>query len=194
MVEEYFNRLKFYINQVTYIPDEVFDAGKSYFYFKQYRRNEYLHKSQNVCNEIAFILDGGVRSFYNMEGTEITRFVILKNNFVTALSSYISREVNPENIQAIMTTKALVIKKENLDKLYEQHHEWERLGRKAIEHSHLQLEKRVLALISMTAEERYKSLSIEQPELLKYVPLQYIASILGIKPETLSRIRKKLSL
>lgn len=194
MVEEYFNRLKFYINQVTYIPDEVFDAGKSYFYFKQYRRNEYLHKSQNVCNEIAFILDGGVRSFYNMEGTEITRFVILKNNFVTALSSYISREVNPENIQAIMTTKALVIKKENLDKLYEQYHEWERLGRKAIEHSHLQLEKRVLALISMTAEERYKSLSIEQPELLKYVPLQYIASILGIKPETLSRIRKKLSL
>lgn len=194
MVEEYFNRLKFYINQVTYIPDGVFDAGKSYFYFKQYRRNEYLHKSQNVCNEIAFILDGGVRSFYNMDGTEITRFVILKNNFVTALSSYISREVNPENIQAIMTTKALVIKKENLDKLYDQYHEWERLGRKAIEHSHLQLEKRVLALISMTAEERYKTLSIEQPELLKYVPLQYIASILGIKPETLSRIRKKLSL
>lgn len=194
MVEEYFDKFKLFVNQMAYVPDDAFNAAKKYFYFKQYRRNEYLHKSQNVCNEIAFIVDGGVRSFYNMEGTEITRFVILSNSFVTALSSFITREVNPENIQAIMTTKALVIKKEDLDKLYDQYHEWERVGRKAIEHSHIQLEKRVLALISMTAEERYKSLSIEQPELLKYVPLQYIASILGIKPETLSRIRKKLSL
>ncbi len=191
---EQLDKFRKFLDQFNIIDDEDFEAAVPYFRYREYKRNEFLHKGGNTCKEIAFILDGAVRSFYNINGNDITRFVLLKDAFVTALSSFIMQESSLENIQAITHVQALVVTKEDIEALYRKYHHWETIGRMAIERSHLLLEKRILALISLTAEERYKALSIEQPELLRYIPLQYIASILGVKPETLSRIRKKMSM
>ncbi len=187
-------KLKNHLNEFTEITDEKFKEIKPYFETRTLKKGEYLHKAGRVCNETAYIADGVVRSYFNLDGNDITRFVLLKNNLITALSSYIGKHPSMENLQAVTKTRLLVISREHMDYLYDRFHEWDRLGRFITEQSHLKMEKRIMALIAFTAEERYEQLSMEQPEILKHVPLQYIASILGVKPETLSRIRKKISL
>lgn len=147
----------------------------------------------SVCEEVAFIKSGVFRSFYKVKGKEVTRFVLMKNNFLTALASFLSGEPSTENLQALKESELLVIKRDDIHRLYSEYPKWGELGRLVIEKSHLQLEKRVFELIAMTAEERYMNITQDQPEIIENVPLQYIASIIGVKPETLSRIRKKVT-
>jgi len=173
------------------MPSEVFDCGREFFRPRYIAKGEFLLTAGEVCGEVAFIKSGVMRSFYNLKGKEVTRFVLMKNNFVTALASFISRKPSSENLQAIKDTELYVISYDDIQKLYEEYPKWQELGRLVIEKSHLQLERRVFELISMTASERYRSITEDQPGIVDNVPLQYIASIIGVKPETLSRIRKK---
>lgn len=67
------------------------------------------------------------------------------------------------------------------------------IGRKASEELFLKKSQRELSLLSETAEQRYLNLFTEQPELIKEIPLKYIASYIGITQQALSRIRKRIS-
>jgi CRP-like cAMP-binding protein len=71
--------------------------------------------------------------------------------------------------------------------------EWHELEKFFIAKCFLNLEDRVYTFLSMTAEERFHHFYEQKQELFNLVPLQYIASMLGMTPETLSRIRKKLT-
>jgi len=175
------------------MPPEVFDLGKVYFKPRSVAKGEFICNAGEVCKEVAFIESGLMRSFYNLKGKEVTRFVLMKNNFITALSSFISQKPSSENLQAIKDTELYVISYDDIQRLYSEYPKWQELGRLVIEKSHLQLERRVFELISMTASDRYRSIAKDQPGIIDNVPLQYIASIIGVKPETLSRIRKKVS-
>lgn len=187
-----YEQLRRYVNRYVAIEDEIFEEAMQYFSSRFLAKGDFLYREGGICHHLAFVVDGLVRSFYHIEGEEVTRFIVTKNFFVTAFSSFISRKPSNENIQAITDSRLLVICYEDLQMLYRKHSSWQELGRRLIEESHLRLEQRVLTLLTHTAEQRYRALAITQPELLKHVPLQYIASLLGIKPETLSRIRRKV--
>ncbi len=174
------------------MPQEVFDLGKVYFKTRKVAKGDFICQAGDVCSEVAFIKSGVMRSFYKLKGKEVTRFVLMKNNFITALASFISRKPTTENLQAIKDCELYVISNEDIQALYGKYLKWQELGRLVVEKSHLQLERRVFELVSMTAAERYESITQDQPDMVDNVPLQYIASIIGVKPETLSRIRKKV--
>ncbi|MEM6262440.1 MAG: Crp/Fnr family transcriptional regulator [Bacteroidota bacterium] len=181
-----------HLNRFMPIAADELEQAMPYFESRELEKGEYLVKAGQVCREIAFIAEGMVRSYYEINGKEVTRFVLLRHRFVTALASCTSGQPSREYIQAIAPCRLLVIPYPKLLELYDRFPNWNRLGRLVVEQSHVELEERMLSLLSLNAEERYQVLSLEQPELLRNVPLQYIASILGIKPETLSRIRRKL--
>ncbi|RMG31793.1 MAG: Crp/Fnr family transcriptional regulator [Bacteroidetes bacterium] len=187
-----FDQLRQYVSKYVHIEPAVFEEASRYFKPRFLKKGEYLYREGGICHKLAFVLRGLIRSFYHIEGEEVTRFIVWENFFVTAFSSFISRKSSNENIQAIEDSHVLVICYEDLQHLYRKHPSWQELGRRLVEESHLRLEQRVLSLLTHTAEQRYRALAITQPELLRRVPLQYIASLLGIKPETLSRIRRKV--
>lgn len=184
--------LQTHIQSFVDMPDDVFEKGKVYFKSRKVAKGDFICQEGQVCNEVAFIESGLMRSYYNLKGKEVTRFVLMKNNFITALASFISQKPTAENLQAIKDCELFVISYDDIQHLYGEYLKWQELGRLVVEKSHLQLERRVFELISMTAAERYRSIAKDQPDIIDNVPLQYIASIIGVKPETLSRIRKKV--
>jgi len=171
--------------------DELFDI-LSRFQYESLKKGQWFYKEGRICRKIGFIRKGAIRSYYNLDGEEVTRFVLLENQFFTAFESFMTQTSSPEYIQAIEATEVYTLGYDELVDLYKKYPSMQEVGRKVTVVSHLRLEKRVFNLIALSAEERYTKFEEEHPEMMIKVPLQYIASILGMKPETLSRIRKKL--
>jgi CRP/FNR family transcriptional regulator, anaerobic regulatory protein len=152
-------------------------------------KDEFFHKENQICDKIGFIVDGMCRYFYHTEKEDITRWVSLKNEFVTSLSSFITENPSVENIQAIKKMKILVAKKIDWEKLYLEEEFFRLFWLKNIETNYIGMETRVFNLIAMSAGERYNWMLKNQPKFNLLVPDKYVASMLGIKPRHLSRIR-----
>ncbi len=175
----------------SFTSDQLFEI-LSKFEYESLKKNEFFYQAGKICRKVGFIRTGSVRSFNNIDGNEVTRFVLVENNFFTAFESFFSIQPSPEFVQAIEKTELYTITKTNLDELCAKFPEMLKLTHLATVESHLRIEKRVFNLIALSAEERYILFEKENAHLLSRIPLQYVASILGMKPETLSRIRKKL--
>jgi CRP-like cAMP-binding protein len=155
-------------------------------------KGEFLITEGKVCNHVYFVEQGCLRGFYNLDGKEITYWFGFENSFVTSFFSFISRKSAVENIQALEDCSLWAITHEDLQALYAKHKDIERLGRIMHERYYVMLEERFVANHFKEARERYENLMNTASHILQRVPLGYIASYLGIKQETLSRIRTKV--
>lgn len=155
-------------------------------------KNEYLLKERQICRHLYFLEKGALRGFYLLDGKEITHWFAFENDFVTSFHSFITNEPAVENIQLMEGSILFAISKEQLTKLFNEHHEIERLVRIVYEKYYIRLEERYVNAQFKTAKELYENLLQQRPHILERVPLGYIASYLGISQETLSRIRNKL--
>jgi cAMP-binding proteins - catabolite gene activator and regulatory subunit of cAMP-dependent protein kinases len=144
-----------------------------------------------VCDQIYFLENGCLRGFYNLDGKEISYWFAFENNFVTSFYSFISRKPAVENIQLMEDCILWAISYANLQRLYEEHADIQKLGRIMNERYYVMLEERFLSNHFKEAKDRYDNLLISAPHILQRVPLGHIASYLGMTQETLSRIRSK---
>ncbi|GGF13622.1 Crp/Fnr family transcriptional regulator [Flavobacterium limi] len=155
------------------------------------KKNDYLIQEGNICNEIVLIKTGILRSFHrNSEGNEITKCIAFENELASAYSSFITQQPTFENIQAICTTEVIVLNRKDLHNLYENSQEWQKLGRLLTELEYIQLENRTVSFQKQSAQERYNTLINNHSKYLKYIPLKYLSSYLGITSRHLSRLRK----
>lgn len=156
------------------------------------KKNQVFINQGDVADRIAFTNRGYLRVYYFFDGEEITRDITPLHSFATALPSFISKKPSYEIISAITDCELITISKENLEFLYSNYPKWERLGRRIIEEMFVESQRRVYSFITETAETRYKKLLKQYPEMLHDVPLKYIADFLGIKLQSLSRLRKTI--
>jgi len=163
----------------------------SFFKLKTYKKGEFLLKTKQQSNALSFIQDGLMRIYVTTEDKEITQWISTKGNFTTDLSSFIFGTPSRWNIQALVDSQVYTIHKNDYDKLNELIPEWNQLEKLFIAKCFTFLEDRIFSHLSMTAEERYNFFFEHNRQLFNQVPLQYIASLLGMTPETFSRIRKK---
>ena len=151
----------------------------------------FFHKKNKVCRKLGFIVKGMCRYYYDTEKEEVTRWVSLKNEFVTSLHSFISQDKSQEYIQAIQPTEILIATRQDWEDLYKEEEFVRQIWVRNIEDNYIGMENRVRNLIAMTAEERYQWMLKNQPKFNQFVPDKYVASMLGIEPRHLSRIRAK---
>ncbi len=155
-------------------------------------RNEYLLHTGEACNFLSFIQKGIIRVYVITEdGKEVTQWISTEGYFMTDLSSLVFNTPARWNIQALVDTELYTINKKaylEIGKIIPQWHELEKLF---IARCFTILEDRIFSHLSMSAEERYHFFFEHNRELFNQVPLQYIASMLGMSAETFSRIRKK---
>ena len=161
--------------------------------FRKLKKGDFLLKEDQVCNEIVFIEKGILRSFFvNHKGDEITNCFAFENEFMASFSSFITQEVAEESIQALADTELQIINRESLEQLYKSGIHWQEIGRKLTEMEYVTLQKRMISFQKLSGKQRYQELYQNHQKYLQLIPLQYLASYLGVTPRHLSRIRKEI--
>jgi len=184
--------LKQFVSQFTNLSREEWEAVEPFIEVRKLKKNDYFVREGEIARYISFTQKGYLRVLYNHDGDEITRDISPLHTFVTALPSYVSQTPSYEIIQAITDCELLVIYRDNLESLYDKYNNWQRVGRRVIEEMFVQTQSRIYAFITQPAELRYKEMMKQFPDIFQHVPLQYIASYLGITSQSLSRLRRSV--
>lgn len=180
------------VKSIVKINETEEAAFTSILSVKTFKKKEFLLQEGRICNKIFFINSGCMRAFYNVEGIENTVQFFFANSWYTDYESFLTGQPTVENMQALEPCEVVLFSKVDLYKIYNDYPIFERLGRMQAENAFLSLSKLNKMLSNEEPEERYLNLLKRRPELVDKIPQHYIASYLGIKPESLSRIRKRL--
>jgi CRP/FNR family transcriptional regulator, anaerobic regulatory protein len=173
------------------IEAEELNNISSLFQITTVKKGEFLLKSGRQCTELSFVQSGILRMFVVTDDKEVTQWISTKGYFSTDLASFIFETPSRWTIQALVDTELYTINKNSYKKIGEAVPTWGELEKLFIVRCFTMLEDRIFSHLSMTAEERYHFFFEKNKELFNQVPLQYIASLLGMTAETFSRIRKK---
>jgi len=166
---------------------------QSLFQPRNYKRGAVLLRSGQVANELFFVVEGALRQFYvNEAGDERTCNFTFENDFVTDLESFSQQTKSPSSIKALANTTCLCIRCEDLKILLKDSPEIAEYFRIFVERIAAKSMRRTKSLLYSAPEKQFTELIEEQPWIFQRVPQLYIAQYLGIAPESLSRIKKRL--
>ncbi|WES98059.1 Crp/Fnr family transcriptional regulator [Chryseobacterium arthrosphaerae] len=182
-----------YYEQIVKLQESEWAFIAGHFHRKVYAKNEIITQQGNTENFLSFIESGLVRFYLPDDEYGFTFGFSFEKEFTCAYDSFLTRTPSEYEMQALTETVVWQISHDDLQKVYDNTHVGNHLGRFASEKLFLAKNKRELSLLKFTAKERYLRLFTEQPELLRRVPLKYIASYIGITPQALSRIRKQIN-
>jgi len=153
------------------------------------KKNKDLQPIGHTCKTIYFIKKGLARIYYFKDGIDITESFFFENSIIARVESLFTGKPSRKAIQILEDAEIIAINANRLFKLYDTFPEIERLLRKIFEAAYVDTVNRIEGMQFHTAEERYSALLNQAPNVLRRVPLKYVASYLGITQVSLSRIR-----
>ena len=154
-----------------------------------YHKGNDVQSIGHTCKTIYFVKSGLLRVYYYKDEIEITESFEFEKAFVARAESLFTGRPSKKAIQSIEDSTLVAIDAIKLFNLFDSHPDLERLFRKVIEHAYVKTVHRIESLQFNSANERYRNLLTEAPDILKRIPLKYVASFLGITQVSLSRIR-----
>jgi CRP-like cAMP-binding protein len=184
-------KLRQFIEKYTPVPTEEWNEIASCFEYRIAEKDEVILEEGNICRHLFFVESGLLRFFINKEGNDITKFFTEAPYFFTSQASFNAQKPALENIQAIEKSILFQISYKQSNELFKLK-SWSEFGRKITQEVQFFTEEILEQLQTETAELRYQKMQKNSPKLLERIPLKHLASFLGIAPQSLSRIRKKL--
>jgi CRP-like cAMP-binding protein len=182
------------ISKKVKLSAKEIETLKPYFIPKKIRKRQYLLNAGDVCLYINFVEAGLLRSFtVDDEGNEHVVQFACEGSWISDVGSFASGTGALYNIEALEDSELLQLTKQAMDELLNNLPAMERFFRLLMQNNIVALQRRVIAYMSMSAEQKYLKLMDVTPDIINRASQQHVASYLGITPETLSRIRKKVS-
>ena len=158
------------------------------------KRKEIYLSAGEICKHSAFVVDGALKSFtVDVDGKEHILSFATRDWWIADMYSYISRKPAVLTIEAIADSEVLLLSRENQQLLFERVPKFERFFRILTENSLVANQQRLIDNLSSTAQDRYLHFIKKYPMIPSCVPQHNIASYLGITPEFLSKIRRRLA-
>jgi CRP-like cAMP-binding protein len=176
------------------LSEGVKDYFKKHSYTCLFRKGKLLLKAGEICEHIYFIKKGAVRGFIKEGTRDITTWITAENEVVSSISALDDRKPALENMQAIENCELLALSYADFQDLYIRFPEFNIVARKILQKYYQDAEGRAFIVRLTNAENKYRLFITRYGHLANRVPLKYIASFLGITVETLSRVRRRLSL
>ncbi|WP_103070872.1 Crp/Fnr family transcriptional regulator [Aquimarina sediminis] len=171
------------------LEDNTLTDWSTKFTISKYKRGTRLAKIGQHQHKLYYILEGSLKAYYLNDEKRIIDWFSFQNDFITSSSSYFTDEPSLHYIETMEDCILLETKKDDVEYLCQQHHDFEHLFRLILSKVIVQFRHRVVSLQFRTVTQRYQSLIKQYPKIELIVPLGDIASFLGITQETLSRIR-----
>jgi CRP/FNR family transcriptional regulator, anaerobic regulatory protein len=187
------NHLTNIISQKIKLSGRDIELCNKYFEPVLFPKNRIIEEEGKVPRYLYFVVSGFMRLFhYNDNGDEITSHINCPPGFITSYFHFINETKADVNVECITACELLRITKKNLDYLIQQSISLKDFSIWVFQQSIAYNENRSKELATLTAEQRYNKLIENYPQILHNVPLQYIASFLGMNSKSLSRIRKQI--
>lgn len=187
------NELRKFIDTISPMNDSDWNFFSSKLQEITLDKNTPLLKVGKIENYLYFISKGIIRLYIPRVESDLTFGFLFENEFVTGYDSFLSGMPSEYQIETLTESNLWRISKKDLDEVYQKTNNGNIIGRKMAENMFLIKSKREISLLNKTAEERYLDLFIERPKLLHQIPLKFIASYIGVTPQALSRIRKRIN-
>jgi CRP-like cAMP-binding protein len=193
-MEHYYQTFFAYVSRLVDLPEHDKESIRSTFRPLWVARDTLLDRAGRVPQYHNFIVSGYMRKYYVTEkGEEVTTDLNDGPRFFTSYQHFVHQTVSNEYLQCITDCELLQISKPDADKTYQTSYTQKDYTIKLFNQVQEEYRERIDDLANLTAEQRYLKFIRKAPNILLNVPLKYIASYLGIKPESLSRIRREIS-
>jgi len=187
-------RLRQHIAQFVALSDDDWGLLLPHVRLVALKKHGLFAQEGRVANEVAFVLEGMFRQFYTKDGEERTTYFFFENHLLSAYMSCLTGRPSLVTIEALSEARYLSFPYAVLAGLFEQRMAWQKFGRRVAEYLGLGLEERMVSLLLLSPEERYRDLlGGHKKKILERVPQHYIANYLGITPVSLSRIRNRIT-
>lgn len=148
----------------------------------------------NITDTCYFVLKGCVRQYFLQEGEEKTTAFFTESQAIVSISNYATQKPSPHYLICVEDCTLIVGNFEEEKEMYEKFPQLQAITRMMMEQDYGKTQETFANFITSSPEERYVNLLNTRPELLQRVPQHQIASYLGMTPESLSRIRKRIAL
>lgn len=185
------NNLGQFIQNYFAITPEEGRIIESLFQPERLEKGDFYTKKGLICGKLSFIKSGLIRVYAPYEDKDITQWVASPGEFIAEMGGLIFQQESRFTIQCLTDCELYTLSASQYEQLALRLPRWHLIEKRFIAKCFMMLEARVFQHLSLSAEERYLQLMQHQKELLQEVPLQHLASMLGMSAETLSRIRAK---
>src|SRR5688572_5093739 len=176
------------------LSKEEEETIQSFLTPKKIRKKQYLLQEGDVCKFIAFVETGVLREYsVDEKGSEHIIQFALEGWTISDLYSFLTGEPATYNIDAIEDSELVLISKSAHEELLVKVPKYETYTRLQITGAYIAMQKRLTSIISLPLEERYKNFTSLYPNIVQRVPQHMIASYMGLTPETLSRVRSRMT-
>jgi CRP-like cAMP-binding protein len=189
MSEKLITSIKSYVN----LTSKEVDYVNELFRKKELKKGDFFLAEGQICKQVGFIVKGLIRYYIDYEGEEKTYAFGQENNFVCNYESFLQQVPSTKIIQALEDCEMFIISFDDLQIFYKSIIEGERFGRLVIEQVFLQTLQDLSSFYTEIPENRYGKFLKEHPDLQQRISQYHIASYVGVKPQSLSRIRKRIS-
>ena len=188
-----------YVRKYVELDSETMQLTASQVSEVTFPQKHIIFSEGGICNKVYFIVSGTARSYYtDFSGMTVTwsfhfnnNLSLIRNVFVTDYRAFLTNKPSSIAVETLSEVTALVFTKEAVNYLMEKCLKYEIWMRKLNENAYVSMYDRAFTLLTMSATERYHKLVNEEPHLLQMFSNHYIASYLGIAPQSLSRIRSQ---
>lgn len=189
MYEVYFESFK---NRIS-LTDEEEAIIKNHLSVKKIRKRQYLLQEEDPCRHIAFVEKGMLRSYtVDKNGTEHILQFAPEGWFIADLYSFLAEEPSSYNIEAVEDSELVLISRPAYNELLKTSPKYLEFSHNLVTNAYIAMQRRINDLHERSIEERYADFISRYPQIINRVPQHMIASYLGLTPETLSRVRRRM--
>ncbi|HYF68110.1 MAG TPA: Crp/Fnr family transcriptional regulator [Ohtaekwangia sp.] len=183
-----------WFNKKVPLTNEEMEIIRPYLHEKKLRKKQFILQEGDACKQVAFVAKGVLRKYFiNDHGGEgITQFAI-EGWTISDLYSWLTGEPSQFNIDALEDSELVLMDKPSMEELYIKVPKLETHARKQLTNAYIASERRIASMMGMSLEDRYEEINKLHPDIVQRVPQHMLASYMGLTPETLSRVRKRMS-
>lgn len=186
------NKLINYFLKITNLTTDEINVLSESMIIKSLPKGHFLLKEGQYNNDTYFILEGLVRQYKLIDGNEITTNFFTEEQWIISLENFKVKTPSKYNLICVEDTSLVIGNEQKAQELFKQFPRFETISRQILETVFFEQQNLMNTYITDKPEQRYLKLLKSRPEIFQRVPQYDIATYIGVKPESLSRIRKKL--
>jgi len=171
----------------------AWDAFQKYLTVQQVRKGDFISKAGEVVKHVSFLNSGMARMYYRADDKEYITAFFLPGDYAADYESFLTQKPAHLFFEAMEDTEVINLSYDDMQRCYVEFPEFQKFGRLMAEFLYLMVSDRTASLILKSPEQRYLDFIERSPKWMNLVPQYMIASYLGVTPEALSRIRKRIS-